>query len=179
MTWTADAELLLKQWWNEGYSATEISHKLGSRGVWKTRNAIIGKVHRMGMARRAPSAPKHARKSRAGATRPRSKINSKTNTRVMERPKPLRVVPVKPADAEREGISFEELTANTCRWPVGTGTGAKQKFCGCQIDPFATQPYCTEHMARSASKATPEQREEISQRMKRYHAKKRAERAAA
>jgi GcrA cell cycle regulator len=53
MSWTDDRVELLKKMWNDGHSASQIAKELG--GV--TRNAVIGKVHRLGLSNRnAPEA---------------------------------------------------------------------------------------------------------------------------
>ncbi|WP_375262703.1 GcrA family cell cycle regulator [Palleronia sp.] len=49
MSWTDERVELLKKMWNEGQSASQIAKELG--GV--TRNAVIGKVHRLGLSNRA------------------------------------------------------------------------------------------------------------------------------
>ena len=51
MSWTDDRVELLKKLWVEGQSASQIAKELG--GV--TRNAVIGKVHRLGLSNRATS----------------------------------------------------------------------------------------------------------------------------
>jgi GcrA cell cycle regulator len=54
MAWTEDRVEVLKKLWAEGHSASQIAKELG--GV--TRNAVIGKVHRLGLSGRAtPSRP--------------------------------------------------------------------------------------------------------------------------
>jgi GcrA cell cycle regulator len=50
MSWTEERVELLKQYWADGMSATQIAKQLG--GV--TRNAVIGKVHRLGLSKRTP-----------------------------------------------------------------------------------------------------------------------------
>ncbi|WP_323042300.1 GcrA family cell cycle regulator [Gemmobacter sp.] len=52
MTWTDERVETLKRMWSEGQSASQIAKELG--GV--TRNAVIGKVHRLGLSNRAPGA---------------------------------------------------------------------------------------------------------------------------
>ena len=55
MGWTEDRVDVLKRLWLEGLSASQIAKQLGG-GV--TRNAVIGKVHRLGLSgRAAPSQP--------------------------------------------------------------------------------------------------------------------------
>ena len=53
MSWTDERVELLKKMWNEGQSASQIAKELG--GV--TRNAVIGKVHRLGLSNRAGAGP--------------------------------------------------------------------------------------------------------------------------
>ncbi|MFZ2109818.1 MAG: GcrA family cell cycle regulator, partial [Roseiarcus sp.] len=50
MSWTDEKVELLRQLWLDGRSASQISAALG-QGL--TRNAVIGKVHRLGLAGRA------------------------------------------------------------------------------------------------------------------------------
>ena len=50
MAWTDEIVEQLKQHWTDGKSASQIASLLGN-GL--TRNAIIGKVHRLGLAGRA------------------------------------------------------------------------------------------------------------------------------
>ena len=52
MAWTDDRVEILKKMWGEGKSASQIAKELG--GV--TRNAVIGKVHRLGLSNRATTA---------------------------------------------------------------------------------------------------------------------------
>ncbi|MGZ5850479.1 MAG: GcrA family cell cycle regulator, partial [Methyloceanibacter sp.] len=60
MAWNDERVELLKKLWAEGLSASQIASRLG--GV--TRNAVIGKVHRLGLSGRATS-------SRSASPRPR------------------------------------------------------------------------------------------------------------
>ena len=53
MSWTDDRVEILKKMWGEGQSASQIAKELG--GV--TRNAVIGKVHRLGLSNRAGGSP--------------------------------------------------------------------------------------------------------------------------
>ena len=51
MSWTDERVELLKKLWADGLSASQIAGELG--GI--TRNAVIGKVHRLGLSGRAKS----------------------------------------------------------------------------------------------------------------------------
>lgn len=53
MSWTDERVELLKKMWSEGQSASQIAKELG--GV--TRNAVIGKVHRLGLSNRSGATP--------------------------------------------------------------------------------------------------------------------------
>lgn len=61
MSWTDERVELLKKMWGEGQSASQIAKELG--GV--TRNAVIGKVHRLGLSNRATGAAKPEAKPKA------------------------------------------------------------------------------------------------------------------
>lgn len=74
MSWTDERVETLKKMWGEGQSASQIAKELG--GV--TRNAVIGKVHRLGLSNRAGSggASKAAAKDKPAA-KPKAKAEPK------------------------------------------------------------------------------------------------------
>ncbi|MGR3712640.1 MAG: GcrA family cell cycle regulator [Shimia sp.] len=91
MSWTDDRVELLKKMWGEGQSASQIAKELG--GV--TRNAVIGKVHRLGLSNRSPGGskaeakPKAAPKSKAAASAaPKPKATPKPKAEAKPEPKP-------------------------------------------------------------------------------------------
>ena len=57
MSWTDERVEILTKMWAEGNSASQIAKELG--GV--TRNAVIGKVHRLGLSNRRQLAPRRNR----------------------------------------------------------------------------------------------------------------------
>ena len=57
MAWTQERVQILKKMWSTGQSASQIAAELG--GV--TRNAVIGKVHRLGLSNRVNSSIKEAK----------------------------------------------------------------------------------------------------------------------
>ena len=105
MSWTDERVELLKKMWAEGQSASQIAKELG--GV--TRNAVIGKVHRLGLSNRtapaggaapaasaapakeAKPAPKEAKAKPAPKPEPAaaSEPARETATAVETRPAPL------------------------------------------------------------------------------------------
>ena len=70
MSWTDDRVETLKRMWSEGQSASAIAKELG--GV--TRNAVIGKVHRLGLSNRTEE-PEAAAPAPAPAPEPLSLIH--------------------------------------------------------------------------------------------------------
>ena len=107
MGWTDERVELLKQLWSEGLSASQIARQLG--GV--TRNAVIGKVHRLGLAGRATP---------ARAERPRMQVARRVTR---PRPQPMIQVPIVEKDPviDEHGRKTTVLTVNDrmCKWPIG------------------------------------------------------------
>ncbi len=133
MGWTDERVEQLRSLWTEGLSASQIARALG--GV--TRNAVIGKVHRLGLAGRA--AP-------ARTDRPRLPSIPKMSTRTYMPPPPV---------VEEDPVVFDDgshatvLTINDrmCRWPIGDPSEHEFHFCGRK--PKSGSPYCEAH-ARKA-----------------------------
>lgn len=65
MNWSSERVSTLRQLWADGLSASQIAKKLG--GV--TRNAVIGKAHRMGLPRRIQPERQNGRRERAARVR--------------------------------------------------------------------------------------------------------------
>ncbi|MCH9833266.1 MAG: GcrA cell cycle regulator [Alphaproteobacteria bacterium] len=89
MSWTDDRVEVLKKMWGEGHSASQIAKELG--GV--TRNAVIGKVHRLGLSNRAGSSSAATAKKEAKpkatsktASAPKTKVEPKTEPAIKPRP---------------------------------------------------------------------------------------------
>lgn len=99
MSWTDERVETLKKMWGEGQSASQIAKELG--GV--TRNAVIGKVHRLGLSNRAGSPPAKAEIKPAAkletkpkpAPKPETKAEPKAEAKPVERPEPVAVRPGK------------------------------------------------------------------------------------
>ncbi|WP_121630461.1 GcrA family cell cycle regulator [Tropicibacter alexandrii] len=93
MSWTDERVELLKKMWGEGQSASQIAKELG--GV--TRNAVIGKVHRLGLSNRAGAAPApEAKPAPAAAPKPKAEPKPKPATAERPAPKPEPVPEPKP-----------------------------------------------------------------------------------
>jgi GcrA cell cycle regulator len=168
MSWTDERVELLKKMWGEGQSASQIAKELG--GV--TRNAVIGKVHRLGLSNRAGN----------GAATPKAEPKAKPAApKVEAKPKPAQIKtepaikPVPPGEAKpnlparkqiiqpsaneispealakvnevekkSKKISLMELTERTCKWPVGDPATDNFWFCGLPVQ--QGKPYCEAHV---------------------------------
>ena len=133
MGWTEERVEQLKTLWTDGLSASQIARALG--GV--TRNAVIGKVHRLGLAGRAGP---------ARAERPRHSASHKSVARMAaSEPEIVEQEPVKLDDGNFATV----LTINDrmCRWPIGDPAENEFHFCG--RNPKSGSPYCEAH-ARKA-----------------------------
>jgi GcrA cell cycle regulator len=146
MTWTDERVEMLKKLWTDGLSASQIAGELG--GI--TRNAVIGKVHRLGLSGRAKSptsAAPRPRKPRPHAQMLRvSRPSLRGNTALAHafeleaEPEPEPIDNVIPLGQRR---TLLELTEETCRWPIGDPGSPDFFFCGGQT--IAGLPYCTHH----------------------------------
>jgi len=132
--WTVDRVDQLKSLWTEGLSASQIARTLGE-GI--TRNAVIGKVHRLGLAGRATP---------SRIDRPR--LPSVPRIHLRAREPELPVVEEEPIQLE-DGSYVGVLTINDrmCRWPIGDPSAEEFHFCGRR--PKDSSPYCEAH-ARKA-----------------------------
>ena len=133
MGWTDERVEQLRSLWTEGLSASQIARVLG--GV--TRNAVIGKVHRLGLAGRATP---------ARADRPRLPSAPKVTVRAQTPAAP--VVEEEPVILD-DGSFATVLTINDrmCKWPIGDPSENEFHFCGRK--PKNGSPYCEAH-ARKA-----------------------------
>ena len=99
MSWTDERVETLKKMWGEGQSASQIAKELG--GV--TRNAVIGKVHRLGLSNRATSG---ASKADAKPKAPKAETKPKAAPKAAEAaPKPSAPAAAEPASSTPPPIS--------------------------------------------------------------------------
>lgn len=142
MSWTDERVDSLKKLWLEGQSASQIAKFLG--GV--TRNAVIGKVHRLGLSgRAAPSQP-----ARAVFRAPRPVRPAASGAAPARRPAEPRVLPVAPSPIPELAESPGEATVLTlglhmCKWPIGDPASDTFTFCGRRAADEG--PYCPHHAA--------------------------------
>ena len=137
-SWTEDRVQLLSTLWSEGLSAAQIARRL-SGGV--TRNAVIGKVHRLGLAARCQPSPPTARRPKDPIRAPRLRAAP------ARRPAPMTFVPVSDPAPEGPGTaSVLSVGRHDCRWPIGDPLATDFGLCG---RPATRGAYCGRHGARA------------------------------
>ena len=167
MSWTDERVEVLKKMWGEGQSASVIAKELG--GV--TRNAVIGKVHRLGLSNRVTSTTakpagkvkakvevkaKSAAPPKAAAAPENVRITPPAVRKIIPAGQPLPPQPsaneispealAKVSEVEKSAkrISLMELTEKTCKWPVGDPATENFWFCGLAVK--TGKPYCEAHV---------------------------------
>lgn len=152
MSWNDERVELLKKLWAEGLSASQIAGRIGS----VTRNAVIGKVHRLGLSGRATTTrmKSHRPRTRAVPAKrapvkpPRFANVGNTALRALYQDTEPYVAPVEEIVipvAERRSI--QTLEECSCRWPIGDPQDADFHFCGKAKVPGL--PYCEFHARRA------------------------------
>jgi GcrA cell cycle regulator len=169
MGWTEERVELLKKLWMEGLSASQIAAVLGD-GI--TRNAVIGKVHRLkltGRAKPTSAAPRVRSTPRAAPRRPGFSSSARAALASM-RPRSIGPAPMLGATALKiteefeieayqlpqvqeleipveERLSLLQLNEHTCKWPIGDPLTPEFYFCGRAHD--EGRPYCDFHSRRA------------------------------
>ena len=137
MGWSDERVALLRKLWAEGLSASQIAKQLG--GV--TRNAVIGKVHRLGLAGRAT--PSRPAKRPVRTARPRTispvapKIKTLSSTPLPDVPQ---LEPLRGEDGRTTNVLT--LSDRVCKWPIGDPNDQTFAFCGRGA---CSGPYCADH----------------------------------
>ncbi|MCP8896310.1 GcrA family cell cycle regulator [Shinella daejeonensis] len=160
MSWTDERVERLTKLWSEGLSASQIAAQLG--GV--SRNAVIGKVHRLNLPgrvkaggsqvssrpKRTPPAPARPAGFSARPASPRpaarpaaAREESETSLTIASEQLPVAananavVVPMS------RKLELTQLTERTCKWPIGDPLNEDFHFCGNESPD--NSPYCTYH----------------------------------
>ncbi len=160
MDWTVERIELLRKLWSEGLSASQIAGQLG--GV--TRNAVIGKVHRLKLSSRGrtTAAPARQKKPTARAATVNKQTVKKTvapSAAKVNTPKVTKVSEAVPAAEPKvkavptyqclesnvipmsSRLQLVQLSEKTCKWPNGDPLSEDFSFCGNDAD----GPYCSYH----------------------------------
>lgn len=163
MGWTKEREELAARLWSEGSSGSEIADQLGE-GL--TRSAVIGKMSRMGIKSGATMSMDAKAEKRAAAIRARREAAEATRKAGEEAlalelarmappspPEPIHALLepiVAPLAATGQGrrVTVLDLTARTCRWPMGDPWSDDFTFCGAagaDMNCAPPRPYCDCH----------------------------------
>lgn len=140
-TWTPARVDTMSKLWAEGLSASQIAKALGGT----TRNAVIGKVFRMGLpGRKTPSGSGIEAKIRRARHCQGAIVKVPRFNKIKAPPleSDLReAAALKPIDPT---ITIMQLNAFTCRYPIGDPQDADFSYCGrtCSL----AGPYCADHV---------------------------------
>ena len=133
MSWTDEKVEKLKELWTKGHTASQIAAALGDT----TRNAVIGKAHRLNLEARAPS--KHS-----GASVSRENKQIRRGPAPTSRKAKFQSILLDKNFEPENPKSLEELTDTTCKWPIGHPDEKDFYFCGrSSLKDFS---YCKLHL---------------------------------
>ena len=133
MSWTPDREKKLKDLWKKGHTASQIASLIGDT----TRNAVIGKAHRLNLQARATS-------KRITSKTKTEENNVPTKEGKLSRKARFKALLLDKNFEQENPKKLEELTDETCRWPIGHPYEKTFYFCGRKsMEKF---PYCKLHV---------------------------------
>ncbi len=147
MIWTDERVELLQKLWSEGFSAAQIARQFD--GI--SRNAVIGKLHRLG--RRSEHKPVQVRPQTFKA----ATVAPLRRAAAVRRATPYSDMPVRfvaqAVGPEAPGLAtLSTLESHMCKWPIGDPAANDFTFCG--QSPSSGRPYCDRH-ARTAYRPAP------------------------
>ena len=134
MSWNPDRENKLRELWNKGHTASQIATMLGET----TRNAVIGKAHRLNLKGRAAS------KKSSSVTKTKAEAGTEIKEGKLSRKSRFKSLILDKNFEPENPKKLEELTDNTCRWPIGHPYEKTFYFCGRK--PLEKFPYCKLHI---------------------------------
>lgn len=146
MAWTDERVAMLRELWSKGLSASQIAVQLG--GV--SRNAVIGKAHRLGLESR-PSPIRGGDGSRSRRNRAISRALEARALRGTMADEEIGGEPLLAEPGERPLVEQQPLAppsrpvsdVKDCLWPIGDPSEAGFAFCGRETSPG--RPYCADH----------------------------------
>ena len=134
MSWTPERENKLKELWKKGHTASQIASMLGDT----TRNAVIGKAHRLNLEARAVA------KKTASKTKAENIIPNNNKGEKLSRKARFRSLLLDKNFEPENPKTLEELTDENCKWPIGHPYEKNFYFCGRK--PMEKFPYCQLHV---------------------------------
>ena len=155
MPWDENNVTRLRELWDQGLPTAQIGKLLGF-----TKNAVVGKAHRIGLERRpSPIRRTSVKPDRKKARSPvMPKLNFENDNNEIEKSSTI-----------NEGNTFQPLVKNLfntmpkrgCEWPKGHPDEIDFHFCG--KERFEDKPYCVDHCA--VAYVLPEKEEEEKQKV--------------
>ena len=151
MSWTPEREKKLRELWKKGHTASKIATLLGET----TRNAVIGKAHRLNLQARVTS------------EKSVPKINTKNNntpeikTQKLGRKARFKALLIDKNFEKENPKKLEELNDQTCRWPFGHPYEEKFYFCGRK--PMEKFTYCKLHVLYAFQPKNAKEEDQITQ----------------
>jgi GcrA cell cycle regulator len=149
--WTAERVELLRSYASAGFTCMQIAREIGV-----TRNAVIGKLSRLGLSKPRPAArPRDANGARPPYPRP---LAPRRLLRALFTATPL-VADTPTIVTSARPCTLLELTRDKCRWPIADAGPHDAGFCG--NAPVDGLSYCAGH-ARMAYRAPVRRRAAIA-----------------
>mgnify|MGYP002717409669 CR=1 FL=1 len=154
MSWTEERVELLKKLWAEGLTASKIALQLG--GV--SRNAVIGKIHRLKLSNRVgpkisaeevENATAKKKEKKSSAPQMQAAVKLVAENLPQKDALPLAEEQKTPSRKKEEPVlqsrqlNLLELTERTCKWPLGDPLAEDFHFCGADVR--ENGPYCAYH----------------------------------
>ena len=134
MSWTPEREKKLRELWKIGHTASQIASLLGNT----TRNAVIGKAHRLNLEARAVS-----KKSTLKVNK-ESNVKTEIKTQKLGRKAKFQALLLDKNFPAENPTKLEDLTDDHCKWPLGEKLEPASFFCGRK--PIEKFPYCQLHL---------------------------------
>ena len=134
MSWTTEREEKLKELWTKGHTASQIASLIGNT----TRNAVIGKAHRLNLEARVVS------KKSTPQANAKNNVKPEIKAEKLGRKARFKSLLLDKNFEQENPTKLENLTDDTCRWPVGHPYEKNFYFCGRK--PLEKFPYCKLHV---------------------------------
>ena len=153
MSLTPEKEKKLRELWKKGHSASQIAGMLEDT----TRNAVIGKAHRLKLEARSIS-----RKSETKNDHPKNNIKeNESRGQKLGRKARFRALLLDKNFEKENPVKLEEITDKTCRWPIGHPHENNFYFCG--RTPMEKFPYCKLHVLYAFSAKNEKEEDKITE----------------
>ena len=152
MSWTPEKEEKLRDLWKKGQSASQIASMLGDT----TRNAVIGKAHRLNLEARAVS-----KKIAVKVSTENDNSKPEIKTQKLGRKARFKALLLDKTYEAENPKKLEELTDETCRWPIGHPPEEHFYFCGRK--PMEKFPYCKLHVLYAFQPKNAEEEDQITE----------------